>query len=68
MRWYWCKECGKGREESVGFTSRAQCEADAFERGLRPEDRADERRISLSRLLGGADLRGLPRTEHESHG
>ena len=46
IRWFWRKPAMQGREESpVGFTSRAQCEADAREHGYAggaPEDAADE--------------------------
>ena len=35
IRWFWRKPALLGREESaVGFTSRAQCEADAREHGF----------------------------------
>jgi hypothetical protein len=66
MRWYWCRELPEGSKESAqGFTSRAACEADAIARGCLPEDQADERRLSLSRLLGGPDLRGFPERDYE---
>lgn len=40
LRWFWRKPVGQGREESArGFTTRAECEADAARHGYR---RADE--------------------------
>jgi hypothetical protein len=43
IRWYWRKPALEGREESTaGFTSRAQCEADAREHGYTGGGPADE--------------------------
>jgi hypothetical protein len=57
MRWYWCRELPEAKEESAeGFVSRLQCEADAVKHGCRVEDQADERRMTMSRLLFGAAL------------
>ena len=38
LRWFWRKPVLQGREESpVGFTSRAECEADARQHGYNGE-------------------------------
>jgi hypothetical protein len=58
MRWYWCRELPDGAEESSeGFMSRVLCEADAMKHGCQAEDQATERRITMSRLLWGANVR-----------
>ena len=50
--WYWRYEVPERVEESTrGFRSRTDCEADALRHNCRPEDRAEERRIAISRLF-----------------
>jgi hypothetical protein len=51
LRWFWCAQLPHGSVESlVGFSSRAQCEADALKHGCRPEDQQHERGIPMARL------------------
>jgi hypothetical protein len=57
MRWFWSVELPHGTLESAsGFSSRNECEADALRHGCRPEEKENERRILLGRLLSGEDI------------
>jgi hypothetical protein len=50
-RWYWCAELPHGSLESPeGFSSRAQCEANAIRSGCRAADQQSDERLFKSHL------------------
>ena len=56
MRWFWRKPVTEGRtESSQGFTSRAECEADAARHGYRADSIHED-----SAMLDGDPLGGKP--------